>query len=168
MVVGAIMRGGDYLECVLSSKIRIDGTDATSICAEMVIKSKYSKQLKVILIDGVALGGFNIIDISELYKTTNIPVITITRDEPNFNKIKIALSENFEDWKERWKIIKKGEIYTLETRHNPIYVKCKGIEIKDAKEIIELSTIRGVIPEPIRVAHIIASGIIKGESYGKA
>ncbi|RLF35484.1 MAG: hypothetical protein DRM99_04525, partial [Thermoplasmata archaeon] len=34
--------------------------------------------------------------------------------------------------------------------------------------IIKLSTIRGVIPEPIRVAHLIASGITRGESYGKA
>jgi len=25
-----------------------------------------------------------------------------------------------------------------------------------------------VIPEPIRVAHIIASGIVRGESHGKA
>ena len=65
-------------------------------------------------------------------------------------------------------ILKKGEMYTLETHHNPIYVKCTGINIADAKEIINLSTIRGVIPEPIRVAHIIASGITRGESYGKA
>lgn len=167
-VIGVVMRGGEYIECVLSSQVRIDGNEATTKCKEMVNNSKYKKQLKVIMLDGVALGGFNIVDINELYNSTNIPVVTITRDEPNFDKIKVALSENFDDWKERWKILKKGEMYTLETRHNPIFVKCIGIDIKEAKEIIDLSTIRGVIPEPIRVAHIIASGITKGESYGKA
>jgi len=43
-----------------------------------------------------------------------------------------------------------------------------GISLAEAKEIITLATIRGVIPEPLRVAHIIASGISRGESYGKA
>jgi endonuclease V-like protein UPF0215 family len=47
-------------------------------------------------------------------------------------------------------------------------VKCAGIDIVEAKEIIKISTIRGVVPEPIRLAHLISSGITRGESYGKA
>ncbi len=49
-----------------------------------------------------------------------------------------------------------------------MYIKCTGVSLEEAKEIINISTIRGVIPEPIRVAHLIASGITRGESYGKA
>ena len=64
--------------------------------------------------------------------------------------------------------MKSGKIYKVRTKHNPIFVKCTGIDIEEAKEIIKLSTIRGVIPEPIRMAHLIASGITRGESYGKA
>ncbi len=64
--------------------------------------------------------------------------------------------------------MKKGELHKIETSHNPIYVKCAGISLAETKEIIKLSTIRGVIPEPIRVAHLIASGVTRGESYGKA
>jgi endonuclease V-like protein UPF0215 family len=64
--------------------------------------------------------------------------------------------------------MKKGRLDVVKTRYNPIYIKCVGIDIEDAKEIIKLSTIRGVVPEPIRVAHLIGSGITRGESYGKA
>ena len=167
-VIGVVMRGGEYIECVLSSQVAIDGNEATSICRNMIQNTKHRQQLKVAMIDGVALGGFNIIDIDDLYESTNLPIITITRDKPDFDKIKLALQKNFDDWKVRWKILRKGEIYTVETSHNPIYVKCVGISIEEAKEIINLSTIRGVIPEPLRVAHIIASGVIRGESYGKA
>jgi len=120
------------------------------------------------MIDGVALGGFNVVDIDELYSATNLPVITITRDKPDFEKIKLALQKNFEDWEERWNLMRKGELHKVKTLHNPIYVKCAGISIEEAKEIIKLSTIRGVVPEPIRVAHLIASGVTRGESYGKA
>ncbi|MFW5904386.1 MAG: DUF99 domain-containing protein, partial [Candidatus Saliniplasma sp.] len=35
------------------------------------------------------------------------------------------------------------------------------------ERIIKLFTIRGRIPEPIRISHIVASGIVRGESRGK-
>jgi hypothetical protein len=120
------------------------------------------------LLDGIALGGFNVVDINDVFKSTNLPVITITRDKPDFEKIKIALKKNFDDWKHRLGLMKNGKIHNVETNHNPIYVKCAGIDIWGAKEIIKISTIRGVVPEPIRVAHLIASGVTRGESYGKA
>jgi len=167
-VIGAVMRGGEYLECVLSRQVTVDGDDATFICKDMIKNTKYRKQLKVAMIDGVALGGFNIVDSEELYSSTGLPIITITRDKPNFEEIKTALMKNFKDWEERWNAINKGPLHMIKTKYNPIHVKCTGISVEEAKEIIKISTIRGVLPEPLRVAHIIASGIIRGESYGKA
>ncbi len=168
MIVGVIMRGGSYIEGVLTRKIKVDGFDATPLCIDMVNKTRHKKQLRALLIDGVAFCGFNVIDIEKILSETDLPVITITRDKPDFIKIKKALSKNFLDWKDRLNIIEKGKLYKVDTNFNPIYIKFVGISLKDAKEIITLSTIRGVIPEPIRVAHLIASGIIRGESYGKA
>ena len=168
MVIGVIMRGGEYLESVLRRHIIIDGDDATFVCKDMIKKTRHRKQLKAMLLDGIALGGFNVVDIKEVYKSTNLPVITITRDKPDFEKIEIALKKNFKDWEHRLSLMKSGKIRKVETTHNPIYVKCIGINIEEAKEIIKISTIRGVVPEPIRVAHLIASGITRGESYGKA
>ena len=167
-VIGVVMRGGEYLECVLKSQITVDGSDATYVCKEMIKNTRHRKQLKAMMLDGISLGGFNVVDINEVYSVTNLPVITITRDEPDFEKIKKALQKNFEDWKERLNLMKKGKLHMVKTLHNPIYVKCVGISIGETKEIIKLSTIRGAIPEPIRVAHLIASGVTRGESYGKA
>jgi endonuclease V-like protein UPF0215 family len=168
IVIGVVMRGGAYIECVLRNQVSIDGDDATIVCSEMIKNSRYKDQLKAVLLDGIALGGFNIVDIEKLFADTKIPVITITRDKPDFEKIKIAIKKNFKDWEYRWKLISKGNLIEVTTSHNPIYIKCVGININEAKEIIKLSTIRGVIPEPIRIAHLIASGITSGESYGKA
>ena len=167
-VIGVIMRGGEYIECVLKNQVSIDGDDATHICLEMIDKSRYKTQLKAVLLDGVALGGFNIVNIEELHNKTSIPIITITRDKPDFEKIKTALQKNFNDWEERFNLMTKGHLHEVKTKHNPVYVKIVGLSINEAKEIIKLSTIRGVIPEPIRVAHLIASGITRGESHGKA
>jgi endonuclease V-like protein UPF0215 family len=167
-VIGVVMRGGEYIEGVLSNQITIDGSDATFVCKEMIENTRHKTQLRAMLLDGIALGGFNIVDIEEIFVETGLPVITVTRDEPNFNDIKKALKNNFEDWEYRFTIIKKGDLHRIKTNYNPIYIKCSGITLEEAKVIIKLSTIRGVIPEPIRVAHLIASGIKRGDSYGKA
>jgi len=167
-VIGVVMRGGSYLECVLRSQVKIDGDDATFVCKNMINNTRHKKQLRAMLLDGIALGGFNIVNIEEIFSDTGLPVITITRDKPDFDKIKTALKKNFSDWEQRLGLMEKGELFRVKTSHNPIYVKCAGLDIDEAKEIINICTIRGVIPEPIRVAHLIASGIIRGESYGKA
>ena len=167
-IIGVVMRGGNYLECVLKGQVSIDGDDATFVCKDIIKNTRHRKQLKAMLLDGIALGGFNVVDIEDIFNSTSLPVITITRDKPDFRKIEEALKKNFIDWERRLTLIKNGVIHKVKTSYNPIYVKCSGIDIEEAKEIIKISTIRGVIPEPIRVAHIIASGIIRGESYGKA
>jgi endonuclease V-like protein UPF0215 family len=167
-VIGVVMRGGEYLECVLHRTVAIDGTEATAICTQMIQSSRHRTQLKAVLLDGTCLGGFNVVDIQTLNDATDLPVITITRDKPDFIKIKQALQKNFPDWKDRWTTLRHGKMYKITTKHNPIFIKISGLSLEEAKEIINISTIRGVIPEPIRVAHLIASGITRGESYGKA
>ena len=168
VVIGVVMRGGGYIDGVLRRNVQIDGVDATDICIEMILDTRHRKQLKAVLIDGVSLAGFNVIDIERLFHETELPVITITRDEPDVVSIEEALRGHFPDWRQRLDILNKGITHRIETAHTPIYVKTAGIAIEMAKEIITLSTIRGVIPEPIRTAHIIASGVMRGESYGKA
>ena len=168
LIVGAIMRGGAYLECILRNNVTTDGSDATDICRDMIVNTRYKEQLKAIFIDGVCLAGFNIIDIQKLYSETKIPIITITRNKPDYNAIKQALKKHFADWEQRYQLIIKNPLQKIKTSHNPLFIHHVGITSPEAEEIITLSTIRGVIPEPLRIAHVIASGITRGESHGKA
>ncbi len=167
-VIGVVMRIPSYIEAVLKTEVMVDGDDACGKLKEMINFSRYKDQLKLVMLDGVALGGFNVVDIKELSEEISIPIITITREEPNLESMEKALKEHFKDWKKRLDIIKFGELFTVKTAHKPIFVKFVGLELEDVKRIIEQSTIRGALPEPIRVAHLIASGITTGESYGRA
>lgn len=58
---------------------------------------------------------------------------------------------------------KQGRYEKVELAY-PLYIKCWGMRFEEAKEVIKLSIVRGAIPEPLRVAHLIASGIKTGES----
>lgn len=167
MLIGTIFRAGNWLDGVLRTYITSDGNDATIRLIEMVGGSRHHDQLGVIMLDGISFGGFNVVNIRQIYQKTGIPVIVIMRKYPKFSRIKKAL-QKFKDWEERWQnICDAGEIHKIENQE-PIYMQFQGIQLEDAEEIVKLSVTRSAIPEPIRVAHIIAAGVTTGESKGSA
>jgi len=169
MIVGTVFRGGDWMDGVLRSDITRDGLDATEIISNMIKKSKHYGQIRVVILDGITYGGFNVVDIEKLYEETGISIIVIMRAYPHFEKIKSALT-NFPDYEKRWKIIQRaGKIEEIILKNkSTIYIQKKGISLKSAEKILRLTSIRSNIPEPLRVAHLIATGISLGESRGKA
>jgi len=168
LVIGVIMRIPTYIEGICRTRVSVDGKDANKILENIIKKSNYKDQIRLIMLDGVALGGFNVVDIEKLYHATEIPVTTITRTEPDLQMIKNTLKNHFSDWAARWKIINNLELVKVLTNYNPIYIKYIGISKSEVQRLIKLSTIRGVLPEPIRVAHLIATAMVKGESSGRA
>lgn len=167
-IFGAIFRGGFWMDGLLSTKIRIDGDDSTKKISDSINNARHKEQLRIIMLDGITMGGFNVVDIEKLHKETGMGVIAITRKMPEFAKIKKAL-DNLKDGAKKWALIKKAGM-PLRTKigEGSIYYQVYGINRKDAEDVIKLSSTRALIPEPLRVAHLIASGVVKGESYGRA
>jgi len=168
-VIGVVFRGGDFLDGVFKTDVTIDGMDATDILIKIINRSKHKEQLRVIMLNGITIGGFNMINISKLYEKTNLPVIAINRKMPNLKKIRTAL-QNFNDFEKRWNCIEDaGKIQKMKIEKNKnLYFQFKGLKQREAEEIIRVSCTRSLIPEPLRVAHLIASALIKGESGGRA
>lgn len=168
IVIGTIFRGGKFLDGLLKTEVTIDGLDSTEKIANIVNSSRHKNQLKVAMFDGITFGGFNLLDIKKFYSETNLPGIVINRQHPNLLDVKKAL-KNFKDFEKRWKIVENaGKIKEFSLQGKKIFYQNVGIEDEEAEEIIRLSCTRAFYPEPLRIAHIIATGIIKGESYGKA
>src|SRR2546429_8258048 len=100
-VVGVVVQAPSYIEGVLTTLTEVDGHDATERIAAMVRRSRYLAGLAAILIDGTAVGGFNVIDIDAVHKAVDRPVITVTRKKPNLDSMETALRRRFDDWQER-------------------------------------------------------------------
>jgi len=167
-LVGVVTRGGRWIDGVMRTCIEKDGTDATDRLTELILKSRHRGQLRVVITDGVTFAGFNVLNVRELYKRTGLPVIVISRDQPNMSDIGKAIS-HLEGWKERWRIIKNvGRLYPVKVRGRRIYMQIVGIKEEDARRIVTISSTRSAIPEPLRVAHLIATAMVRGESYGRA
>src|SRR3989344_2596827 len=168
ILVGTVFRSGFWLDGLLTTKIKIDGFDATKKIVEMVNKSRHKDQLRVIMLDGLTFGGMNFADINKINGKTGLPVIVVNRRRPRFEKIRNAL-KHFQDAEKRWKFIEKaGEIQQVNVGNHNLYIQTAGIKLEDAQKILKLSCTRSKIPEPLRVAHLIAAGVISGESKGRA
>lgn len=164
IVIGTIFRGGQWMDGVLSTKVKVDGDDATDKLAEMINRSRHIAQLKCIMLNGIALGGFNVIDIPALSKKTKLPVIVMTRKMPDFKKIEQALEKSGAP--EKMALIKKaGKVHGMKLHlDKEVHFQFYGLSKEAAEGIIRVSATRSLIPEPIRAAHIIASGVTMGES----
>ena len=163
LIVGVVFRGGSFMDGILSTKAAVDGTDATSEIISMISHSKFRTQLKVILLNGIAVGGFNVIDVKQLHKETRIPVMVVIRRYPDFGKIRETLVKLGKE--DRYKLIQKaGTVHKL----GKVFVQLSGLSLKEAKAILDITCTRAFVPEPLRVAHLIASGMILGESRGSA
>jgi len=167
LVVGALVRVPNYLEGVLTTDVRVDGDDATARIIDMVSGSRYSDQVKAVMLDGIAVAGFNVIDIEKLSRSLKVPVITVTRDRPDLEKMRSALEKHFPDWQARYKLITNIELRRLSTEHKPLFACGVGLSWTELEDMVKLSTVRGAVPEPLRMAHLIAAGVVRGESYGR-
>jgi len=162
-VVGVVYRGGYWLDGVMRTQVEVDGTDATEKITAMITGSPHYDQIRVVVLDGVTFAGFNVVDIRELFKRVKLPIITLTREKPNLEEIRRAL-ENLPQFEGRWEAMKNAgktiEVYAREGEH-PVYMQIAGISEKDAEKIVKNTSTRSNVPEALRVAHIIASGLAK-------
>jgi len=164
-VIGVVYRGGYWLDGVMRTEILVDGMDATEKIASMIKKSPHYEELRVVILNGITFAGFNVVDINELFKRTDLPVIAVTREKPNFEEIRKAL-KNLPEYERRWEAIESaGKIIKVKTRNaeEAIYMQIAGVSQKDAEKILRSTSTRSNIPEALRVAHIIASGLTRLE-----
>jgi endonuclease V-like protein UPF0215 family len=167
LIVGAVFRGGSFLDGLLSTRIGKDGLDATDKIAESILKSRHYDQLSLIMLDGITLAGFNLVDLKKLYRRTKLPVIAVQRKKPDIKKFKSTM-KIFKDYRKRLGIVNSaGRLFVFSNDSKDIFYQRTGINDKEAREVLELTCTRSSLPEPIRVAHLIASGL-SGESRGGA
>jgi len=160
-LIGVVFRGGYWLDGAMSTKVEVDGFDSTAKIGAMVVNSPHYKQLRVMMLDGVTFAGFNVVDIKKLNAETGLPVIAVTREKPNFKDIREAL-RNLPQSEKRWRaVLNAGKILEVSTRSKTekVYMEMSGILEEDAQKIVKLTSTRSSVPEPLRVAHLIASGI---------
>lgn len=162
LLVGIIFRD-NYIEGMLSTSIGVDGTDSTRRIIEMMERSRFKEQIRMVLLNGIALAGLNIINPELLEKRVGVKVLLLNRRIQNPKELIGALRKfsavTKKDAKDRIRIVKEyGLIKPL--RVDGMFIQ-SGLDAAYVKGFADRAF------EALRVAHIIARGISTGESKGR-
>jgi uncharacterized protein len=159
-VIGAVYAGA-RLDGVLSGTVRRDGSDSTRLLITLVRDSRFRQQVQLVMLQGIALAGFNVVDVAQLQASLDLPVLVVSRRRPNFEAIRQALVEHVRGGARKWKLIERaGPMEALAG----VWVQRAGLSCEEARAAIERFALHSVVPEPLRTAHLIAGGLAPGDS----
>ncbi|MEM1695498.1 MAG: DUF99 family protein [Desulfurococcaceae archaeon] len=156
-IAGVCTQGPNKVLRIAWSTVKVDGNTTMNTILEL------TKILKgeVIILDGVTYAGFDSVDPDVLTSSTGKATIVVLQYPLNLSRIEKALKKHFEDWMERFRVIRKvyeNSIHVA-TPWKTIRIYATGVGIKEALEITRKLCIYSPIPEPLRIAHTIASAL---------
>lgn len=150
------------LHGVVSGRVRRDGRNSTAELARLVNRSP--EHLQLILLQGIALAGFNVVDLQALHAQTGRPVLVVARRAPDLDRIREALLTRVPGGQRKWALIEAaGPMEPC----GPVFVQRAGLTHPQAQEALRTFTVTGNLPEPLRAAHLIAGGVTRGHSAGQ-
>ena len=162
-VVGVVMEGPDLVEGVAISRFPVDGDDATGFLSEWLLGLRFHAGLHGIVLGGITLAGLGIVDIRELARRTRLPVLVVNRRAPSPE----ILSDAFRaaGLAARIPILER----TPRAFRSPegIYLACAGMDAERATLLAAASSHKADLPEPLRLAHLIAAATVRGSSRGR-
>lgn len=149
---------GEKIEKVILSSVEVDGLDATEKLSRMLEGTR----AEAVILGGITFAGFNIINPMVIHQETHIPIIICSRDEPDNDAMLAALRGHFKDWEDRWRIVESlGVVHKTVPKAGepPLYFEVVGGSTRWAEDVLGSSAIVCRIPEPVRVARLIARGV---------
>jgi endonuclease V-like protein UPF0215 family len=160
LLVGLVVRGKGYLEACYSTTVSVDRLDATGTVTQLVRGSRQLPQLKAVMLDGLTLAGFNVVDIEALHEGTGVPVLTVVDKLPDHEAIHKALEGRFPDWEDRFRLLTGPPTHRVELADGALLTcHVAGMGPEDARELLRVTTLRGHLPEALRMADLVASGL---------
>lgn len=162
-IVGAVF-ADVRLEGVLMGRVRRDGANATRELARLVVTSRFARQLQLVLLQGIALAGFNVVDLELLHATLRLPLLVVVRRAPRLDRVRRALLARVPGGRRKWDMIARvGPPEPLAG----VFVQRVGLSVPDAERVIGRLARHGHVPEPLRTAHLIAGALGTGQSRGR-
>ena len=158
---GIVMSTDLIIDGFVMGHSTVGGDDATDAILEMY-KRLDRPDVSFLLISGIVISLYNIVDLKRISEETELPVIGVTYEESE--GIEDAIKHHFPDsYKSKlaeYSNLGSREKITLHTSHN-LYVRNEGCTILEAKQLLDKITLQGSVPEPLRISQLLANTLLK-------
>jgi len=152
---GVVMRSDLIVDGLCLGQAAVGGDDATSSILGMYRLLRRA-DVNVIMLSGCIISNYNIVDVDLIAEKTARSVICLTyRESPG---IEGAIRSRFEDAEgkvARYRAL-GGRLRVVLGTGKVVYVRLASISEPDARRVIESFTLQGGVPEPLRLARLLA------------
>lgn len=162
-IAGVVMEGADLVEGVALTRFPVDGDGVTDFLARWIGASRFRPGLQGIVLGGITLAGLAVVDVCRLAEGLRLPVVVVNRRDPSEHRLDQALEAA--GLAERIETVRR----TPAPFRSPsgLFLGCAGAEPERAASLVEATRRKSDLPEPLRLAHLIARAVATGESRGR-
>jgi uncharacterized protein len=154
-LAGVVVRTDLVVDGFVFGAATVGGEDATRAVLGMYRKLRRG-DVNLIMLAGCIISRYNIIDVDEVARKSALPVVCLTYNESA--GIEDAIRAHFDRPEGRLESYRRlGPRTTVLLRTGQrVYVRTAGISDPDAKSVLEAFTLQGGVPEPVRIAKLLA------------
>ena len=166
ILVGVVMRRDFVIDGFVFGNSTITGDDATEKILQLYDELR-RPDISYVLISGLIISLYNVIDIKKIYQSLKIPIIGLTYHESKGieNSIKKHFPYSYNTKIKNYQNLEKRKKITLHTSTD-VFVRKEGCTYEEVNHLLDELTLQGSLPEPIRVAQLLAKSLLqKGLSF---
>ena len=155
VLAGVVMRSDFVVDGVALGRTSVGGDYATAAIASLHRRLRRN-DVNLLMVSGAILSLYNIIEVDELAAKAQVPVVCLTYNESA--GIEDSIRRHFdrpEGRLERYRRLGARSPVLLRTGLR-VYVRNAGIGDPDARRVLDAFTLQGGVPEPVRIAKLLA------------
>ncbi len=162
--VAGVVCAGTRFEGLLMGAVRQDGRGATDELCRLLLGGKFLPQLHLVLLDGIAFGGLNLVDLEALSQRLRRPCVAVMRRRPELAAMERAV-RRLPGAERRLAMLRRaGPVH----EHPPFVFQVRGADPGEIAAALARVTDRGNVPEPLRLAHLVGAAVVRGVSGRRA
>jgi endonuclease V-like protein UPF0215 family len=140
-VAAVLMEGHDLVEGIALSRFPVDGEDATGFLSSWIRGLRFHASLQGIVLGGISIAGLGIVDVAGLAQSVEVPVLVVNRRDPARSRLQEALVAA--------RLTSRADL------------------VARSEALVEASRHKADLPEPLRLAHLVAAAVGRGQSRGR-
>lgn len=156
-----VMRRDLRIDGAAFGSVTVGGMDATSSIIDL-IGELHRKDVNIVMISGCVIAWFNVLDPEAINLATGLPVIAVTYEASEGLEDEIRTHFPGDDARlAQYQNLGERTALPLSTG-GVLYLRLAGIGLHEAGFICDRLTFDGRVPEPLRVARLMARAAMRG------
>jgi len=155
-LAGAVVRADRVVDGFAFASCTVGGTDLTAAISDLWERLD-RPDARYVLVAGVALAWYNLLDVGELHATTGRPVVAVTFERSE--GLESSLREAFDGTALDERLAAYERLpprQRVAVGDDAVFVRSAGLDQAEAAEVVRAYTPEGGRPEPLRVARLAA------------